>query len=268
MFFVNSLDTCQTEAKLLAVFAASAIDKLPPKHLRRRLSITKNTTAQPVSVPILRDHVTPQRGFLRQLPPQDFALKTSVSVGMRDAMEVIAHEMIHISQMCHGRMRVQKRRVGAGMSAWQIHIMSWCRAKPPPIDQIEWHKRAWEIEACDWQAILVDEFLVRSSGTVPTVTLQKRKPDKLALYCLPKNPTPAARVTPVSTVPRLSYTPEPQKSPSHVAMTPVITDAELQPMFTADREVEVAGLPSRHRLRQELIEEKRHELPLRGLISQ
>ena len=71
--------------------------------------------------------MTPQRGFLRQSPPQDFAFTTSVSVGMRDAIEVIAHEMIHISQMCYGRMRVQKRRVGAGMSARQIHIVSWCR---------------------------------------------------------------------------------------------------------------------------------------------
>jgi hypothetical protein len=268
MFFINSLDTRPGEAELLAVFAAYAADRLLPKHLRRRLSVTINTTAQPVRVPISRDHMIPQRGFLRQSPPTDFAFTTSVSVGMRDAMEIIAHEMIHISQICHGRTRVQKRRVGAGMSARQIHIVSWCRAKPTPIDQIEWHKRPWEIEACDWQAILVDEFLVRSSGTVPTVTLQKRQPDKLALYRLPKNPTPAARVTPVSTVPCLSYTPEPQKNPSHVAITPVTTAAELQPISAADREVEVAGLPSRRRLRQEVIEEKRHELLLRGLISQ
>ncbi len=120
------------------------------------------------------------------------------------AMEVITHEMIHTSKIRHGRMRVQKRSVGAGMSAGQIHIVSFCEAKPTPIDQIQWHRRPWEIEACDWQPILVDEFLVRSSGTVPTVTIQKRQLDKLALYRLPKNPTPAARVTPVSTVPRLS----------------------------------------------------------------
>jgi hypothetical protein len=115
---------------------------------------------------------------------------------------------------------------------------------------------------------LVDEFLVRSSGTVLTVTLQRHQPDKLALYRLPQNPTPAARVTPVSNVPRLSETPELQKNPSHVAITPVKTTAELQPISAADREVEVAGLRSRRRLRQEMIEEKRHELLLRGRISQ
>ena len=89
--------------------------------------------------------MTPQRGFQRQLLPTDFAFRTSVSVGMRAAMEVIAHEMIHTSQICHGRMRVQKRCVGAGLSARQIHIVSFCEAKPTPIDHIQWHKRPWEI---------------------------------------------------------------------------------------------------------------------------
>ena len=83
----------------------------------------------------------PQRSFLRQLPSTDFAFTISVSVGMRDAMEVIAHEMTHTSQICHGRMRVQKRCVGAGMSARQIHTVSWCKAKPTQIDQIQWHKQ-------------------------------------------------------------------------------------------------------------------------------
>ena len=54
------------EAELLAVFAAYAADRLLPKHLRWRLSVTKNTTAQPVRMPISRDHMSPQRGFLRQ----------------------------------------------------------------------------------------------------------------------------------------------------------------------------------------------------------
>ena len=134
---------------MLAVFEACAADRPLPKHVRRRLSVTINITALPVRVPISRDHMTPQRGLLRELLPADLASKTPFSVGMRDAMEVITHEMIHISQICHGRMRVETRHVGAGMSTWQIHIVSWWKAKPTPIDQIEWHKRPREIEACD-----------------------------------------------------------------------------------------------------------------------
>ena len=150
MFFINLLDTRPGEAKFLAVFAPYAADRLLQKHLRRRLTVTIDNTAQPVRVPISSDHMISQRGLMRQSPPTDFAFTTSVYVGMLDAMEINAHEMIHTSQICHGRTRVQKRHVGAGMSARQIHIVSWCRAKPTPIDQIECHKQPWEIKACDW----------------------------------------------------------------------------------------------------------------------
>ena len=119
-------------------------------------------------------------------------------------MEVIAHEMIHTSQICRGRMRVQKWCVGTGMSDQQLYIRSCCKAKPTINDQIQLHKRPRKIEPCYLQVILGVEFLVRSSGTVPTGTIQKRQLDKLALYRLPKNPTPSAKVTPVSTLPRLS----------------------------------------------------------------
>ena len=141
MFFIHSLDTRPGEAELLPVFATYVADRLLPQNLRRRLSVTINTTAQPIRVPISRDYMISQKGFLRYVLPTDFTFTASVSVGMRDAMEVIAHEMIHISQICHGRLRVQRRRVGAGTAARQIHIASWCKATLTPIDQIEWHKR-------------------------------------------------------------------------------------------------------------------------------
>ena len=141
MFFIHLLDTRPGEAELLAVFAAYVADRLLPENLRRRLSVTINTTAQPIRVPISRDYMISQKGFLRYVLPTDFTFTASVSVGMREAMEVIAHQMIHISQICHGCLRVQRRCIGAGTAARQIHIASWCKATLTPIDQIEWHKR-------------------------------------------------------------------------------------------------------------------------------
>ena len=80
--------------------------------------------------------------------------------------------------------------------------------------------------------------------------------------------TPAAKVTPVSTMPRLNYTPEPERKILHISVTRVTPLAEQQPLPGEKFEVEIAGLPFRRRLRQEIIKEKRHELLLRGLISQ
>ena len=204
MFFIHSLDTRPGEAELLQVCAVYVAERLLPQNLRRRLSVTINTTAQPIRVPISRDYMISQKGFLRYVLPTDFTFTASVSVGMREAMEVIAHQMIHISQICHGCLRVQRRCIGAGTAARQIHIASWCKATLTPIDQIEWHKRTWDIEACNWQTVLVDEFLLRAIGKASTVTVQGHQSDRLALYRLPKTMTPAAKVTPVSTMPRFN----------------------------------------------------------------
>ena len=199
-----------------------------------------------------------QKDFLRYVLPTDFTFTASVSFGMREAMEVIAHQMIHISQICHGRLHVQRRRVGAGKAARHIHIASWFKATLTPIDHIEWHKRPWEIEACNWETVLIDEFLLWASGKASTVKVQRDQSDRLALYRLPKTMTPAAKVTPVSTVPRLNYTPEPERKIPNFSVAPVIPMAEQQPLPVEECEVEIAGLPFHRRLRQEIIEEKRH----------
>ena len=114
MFFIHLLDARPAEAELLAVFAAYVADRLLSQNLRRRLGVIINTTAQPIRVPISRDYMISQKGFLRYVLPTDSTFTASVSVGMREAMEGIAHEMIHISQICHGRLRVQRRRVDTG----------------------------------------------------------------------------------------------------------------------------------------------------------
>ena len=169
-----------------------------------------------------------QKAFLRYVLPTDFTFTASVSVGMREAMEVIAHQMIHISQICHGCLRVQRRCIGAGTAARQIHIASWCKATLTPIDQIEWHKRPREIEACNWQTVLVDESLLGASAEASPVSVQRHNSDRLALYRLPKTMTPAAKVISVSTLPRLNYTLEPERKTPHISVTPLTPLAEQQ----------------------------------------
>ena len=83
MFFIHSLDTRPGEAELLPVFAAYVADKLLAQNLRRRLSVTINTTAQPIRVPISRDYMISQKGFLRCVLPMDLTFTASVSVGIR-----------------------------------------------------------------------------------------------------------------------------------------------------------------------------------------
>ena len=109
----------------------------------------------------------------------------------------------------------------ASTAARQTHIASWFKATLAPNDQIEWHKRPWEIEACNWQTVLVDEFLLWASGKASTLKVQRHQSDPLAMYRLAKTMTPAAKVTPVSTMLRFNYTPEPERKIPHISVTPV-----------------------------------------------
>ena len=95
MFVINPLDTRPGEAELLAASAAYFADRLFTKRQRQILHITLNITSQPIRVPVARDMLTVQRGLLRNYAPRVFVFSASVAPGMRDAMEVIAHEMIH-----------------------------------------------------------------------------------------------------------------------------------------------------------------------------
>ncbi len=90
------------------VSAAYVADRMLPKHLRRRLSLTTNTTAWVVREQISMRYMVPQSGLLPQLSPADIAFTTSGSIGTRDAMELRVKEKTNISQLCLGRVSIRK----------------------------------------------------------------------------------------------------------------------------------------------------------------
>jgi hypothetical protein len=64
----------------------------------------------------------------------------------------------------------------------KVELACWMGGKPVIVDQMPWHTRPWEIEACHWQALLVDEFLTLASGNQPFLQLQKPGKQRLALF--------------------------------------------------------------------------------------
>ena len=288
MFVINPLDTRPGEAELLAASAAYFADRLFTKRQRQILHITLNITSQPIRVPVARDMLTVQRGLLRNYAPRVFVFSASVAPGMRDAMEVIAHEMIHLSQVLHARLVVTARTVdfgarGMGASSRSVHIARWVGGKSLPFAQVEWHMRPWEIEACRWQSILVDEFLALSTGHSFIPIVQKARRDRLALHAIATGLTPPARVPAVSSLPRLSYVPNDVSSdvPSDVP-SDVSPDSPPDSLGLADyegRESPVMLLPAPHipvvvpglgvprMLHREMITRKHHDLRQRGLVS-
>ena len=94
---------------------------------------------------------------------------------------MIAHELLHISQVTNGRLVLNRKTKKIDRQRKKVELARWMGGKPVIIDQLPWHTRPWEIEACHWQVELVDEFLTLASGSQPFLQLQKPGKQRLAL---------------------------------------------------------------------------------------
>ena len=66
------------------------------------------------------------------------------------------------------------------------------------MDELSWHQRPWEMEACGWQGQLVTEFLMLTTGQTVDQPVQSPKRKQLALYTVsvpvPMSPVHLERV--------------------------------------------------------------------------
>ena len=123
----------------------------------------------------------PQKAGFGLGPPTAFEMTVSTAAGIRDAGQVIAHELLHVSQVTNGRLVFNRKTKKIDRQRKKVELARWMGGKPVIIDQLPWHTRPWEIEACHWQVLLVDEFLTLASGSQPFLQLQKPGKQRLAL---------------------------------------------------------------------------------------
>ena len=83
--------------------------------------------------------------------------------------------------MTNGRLVFNRKTKKIDRQWKKVELARWMGGKPVIIDQLPWHTRPWEIEACHWQGLLVDEFLTLASGSQPFLQLQKPGKQRLAL---------------------------------------------------------------------------------------
>jgi len=269
MFVINRLDGRPGEAELLAVAAAYFADRLLSDHQRKQLAITVNITTQPIRVPIPREMLVTRYRLFRPIPPCDFAFSVSLARGVRNALEVIAHELIHVAQVVHGRLIITRREVQIGFSGRTIHLVRWGRSKAIPVEQSEWQERPWEIEACRWQICLVDEFLASSSGQHLMPIVRRPNPNRLALYDISGGLTRPPPVPAVSALRRLSAIPNPDRTLMPVETKdkplPALKAPSLPLLPAAHIKVMVPGLSEMRNLSIAALGNKHQELRDRGL---
>ena len=182
MIEVNSIDAIPGEGEILTLMANYMASRLFTKRQRNSLSVIIDVTREPVRAPVTRRMLGPQKSGLGTRPPKLFEMTVSTAAGLRDAAEVLAHELLHVSQAVNGRLQITEKKKKVGRRKTVVHMARWMGGKPVLMDDIAWNQRPWEIEACGWQSQLVSEFLMLTIGRSIDQPVQPPKRKQLALY--------------------------------------------------------------------------------------
>ena len=182
MIEVSSIDAIPGESEILTLMADYMTERLFTKRQRRSLTVFIDVTRESVREPVTRRMLGPQKAGLGTRAPTNFEMTVSTGAGLRDAAEVIAHELLHISQAVNGRLLITEKTKKINGVKKKVDLARWMGGKPIMMDELAWHQRPWEIEACGWQGQLVTEFLMLTTGQSVDQPVQSPKRKQLALY--------------------------------------------------------------------------------------
>ena len=169
------------EEELLVAATHYFADRLLTPKQQKTIMLLIDVANCPIRVPLTRDMLSEKPGIFGAALPSVFEMSVSTAAGIKDALEVIAHEMVHMSQVLNRRLRMRPCKVKADKTIRMSHAVNWLGDKFPALDEISWHLRPWEIEACQWQTILANEFIERMTGANPQIVTQRGRNNQLAL---------------------------------------------------------------------------------------
>ena len=109
MIEISSIDAIPGESEILTVMANYMTERLFTKRQRRSLTVFIDVTRESVREPVTRRMLCPQKAVLGTRAPTNFEMTVSAGAGLRDAAEVIAHELLHISQAVNGRLLITEK---------------------------------------------------------------------------------------------------------------------------------------------------------------
>ena len=182
MIEVNSIDAGPGEVEILTLAANYVAGRLFTARQQKSMVVLIDVTRQAVREPVSRDMLAPKKAVIGSKRPDFFEMTVSTGAGIRDAAEVIAHELLHIAQAMNGRLLITSKMKKVNRRRQKVEFARWMGGKPIMIDELAWHDRPWEVEACHWQIVLVNEFLQMSMGQPVDQPVQKPKKQQMALY--------------------------------------------------------------------------------------
>jgi hypothetical protein len=169
------------EEELLGAAAQYFADRMLTPKQQKAITLLIDAANRPIRVPLSRDMLSERPGVFGASLPSIFEMSVSTAAGIKDALEVVAHEIVHVSQVLNRRLRMRPSRVKSYQTDQMSYSVNWLGDKFPSLDELPWHLRPWEIEACQWQVILVGEFIERMTGSNSQIVIQSGRNNQLAL---------------------------------------------------------------------------------------
>ena len=180
MIQFSAIDIVGDELELLQLAGGILQSRLFAAREQKKFMVNVQVTSQPNRVPIDRDQMIGKSG-LGYTPPKEFSLLLPLANGLADALDMLAHELIHIAQLRAGRLRITRKKMKINGVRQMVHLAKWGKAKPVIIDQTPYHERGWEIEAHQWHGQLRIDAISLLLGAPHQQHLQAAK-GELALF--------------------------------------------------------------------------------------
>ena len=138
MIEVSSIDAIPDEREILTLMGNYIAERLFTKRQRRSLTVFIDVTRELVREPVTRRMLGPQKAGLGKRAPTNFEMTVSTGVGLRDAAEVIAHKLLHISQAVNGRLLITEKTKKINGVKKKVDLARWMGGKSLMMDELAW----------------------------------------------------------------------------------------------------------------------------------
>jgi hypothetical protein len=170
------------EAQLLSEAVQFFADRLLTRKQQRRLTFVIEFTAALHRHPVDMAALIGENGLFGFRPPRLFEMTASSAAGMRDALELVAVEMVHIAQVTTGRLALFNKKHKFRGARQSVVAARWLGKQETIVDRLARTDRPWVIEAVKTAHRLVDEFMALAAGTTDSVQRQKATDRHIGLH--------------------------------------------------------------------------------------
>ena len=180
MIQFTAIDIVGDELELLQLAGSILQSRLFDEKDQKKFMVQIQVTGQQGRMPVQREQMIGKSG-LSYKPPHEFNCLVSLANGLADAIDMLAHELIHISQLRYGRLRVSAKKKKINGVKQPVYFAKWRKNKVVGMDQLAYHEREWELEAFHWQTVLRMDAIALMLGTPYQLHVQSAK-GELALF--------------------------------------------------------------------------------------